>query len=125
MKKTVTTSLAVLALVLGATSAGQARSLNELVSASQINSICADKSPNERVSARFTDASGRTIRGTITCDYTNTNRNGGDDSRWDNDDDDDRWDDDDDDRYGHDDDDDDDDDRYGHDDDGDDDRYDD
>ncbi len=125
MKNTVTTSLAVLALVLGATSAGQARSLNELVSASQINSICADKSPNERVSARFTDASGRTIRGTITCDYTNTNRNGGDDSRWDNDEDDDRWDDDDD-RWDDDDDDhdddDDDDDRY---DDHDDDRYDD
>ncbi|VAW25182.1 hypothetical protein MNBD_ALPHA11-903 [hydrothermal vent metagenome] len=121
MKKIATTSLTVLALVLAATVTGQARSPDNLVSNSQLDAFCADKSPNAKVPVQFTDASGQVIEGIIECEYASANRRDNRNDRYDND----RYDDDrhDDDRYDDRHDDDHDDDRY--DDDRDDDRYDD
>ncbi|MCF6326365.1 MAG: hypothetical protein L3J21_03620 [Devosiaceae bacterium] len=101
MKKIATTSLTVLALVLASTATGQAHSLDDLLTDSQINEFCVDKTSNARVPVQFTDASGNVIEGTIKCEYASDNRRNDNRDRYDDDrNDDDRYDGDhDDDRY--------------------------
>ncbi|MCF6343823.1 MAG: hypothetical protein L3J15_03970 [Devosiaceae bacterium] len=107
MKTTITTSLAVLAMVLVSTAPIKAQDINELLPVSVLTEFCADKANGSEHYVKFTQPDGSSIKGEIECgdddddrddNYDNDDDDDDDyDDRDDNDNDDDRDDDDDDD----------------------------
>ncbi len=96
MKTTITTSLAVLAMMLVSTAPIKAQNIKDVLSVSVLTEFCADKANGSEHYVRFTQPDGSKIKGEIECgDDDDRDDNGDDYDRDDNDDDYDRDDDDD------------------------------